>query len=207
MVFYLPVAAGLLFGLLTGGRFASLASALPRYGWLAAAALAAQFAFIFAPPTPPREGIDPLQVVLPVTLLALAWFLLANWRLPGMWLIAAGFVSNTAVIVANGGLMPTNEAALLRAGMERSVELAREHPGIRLPRSKDVMLPVGQTPLWWLGDVLVTLPIPRRKVFSIGDVLTGAGFAVLVARATRGRCATGGAENGHYQIRLAAAQA
>src|SRR6185312_7508253 len=92
-----------------------------------------------------------------------------------------GLVANGAVILANGGLMPTNAGALQRAGMEQSLQAAQQQPGIRIPQSKDVLLPTAETPLWQLSDALVSPLLPRPKVMSVGDLFVLAGLAVLVA--------------------------
>ena len=184
MVLWLAVVAGVGLGLARGGRLGNLAALRLRHAWVVPPALAAHLLQIFAPPVPPEHGPEPLRLWLPVTLVALTWFVLANRRLPGMRLVLVGLAANALVILANGGLMPTNEAALLGAGMTSSVELARAHPGIRLPNSKDVLLPVEQTPLWWLSDTLVSPPVPRRKVMSAGDLLVAAGVVAVVCQAT-----------------------
>lgn len=185
MVLWLAVAAGVLLGSARGGRLGNLGGLPLRLAWLVLPALGIQLWLIFAPPAPPEQGWEPLRLALPLTLVALAVFLVANRRLPGVRLLILGLAANTAVILANGGLMPTNEDALLRAGMEHSVKVAREHPGIRLARSKDVLLPVEQTRLWWLSDTLVSPPLPRPKVMSVGDLLVAVGIVVLISQAMR----------------------
>jgi hypothetical protein len=185
MVLWLAVAAGVGLGLARGGRLSNLTALRLRYAWVVPPALAAQLLLIFAPPVPPEHAPEPLRLWLPVTFIPLTWFVLANRRLAGMRLVLVGLVANAAVIMANGGLMPTNEAALRDAGMSSGVELARAHPGIRLPKSKDVLLPVEQTALWWLSDTLVSPPVPRRKVMSAGDLLVAAGVIVALDQATK----------------------
>jgi hypothetical protein len=113
-------------------------------------------------------------------------FVLANRSLPGVRLALMGALANLVVIVANGGLMPTHPAALERAGMTAMLAHLPDPTGTRLPRSKDVVLPIEQTRLWWLSDVLISPPLPRRTVMSPGDVLLAAGLATLAAQATRG---------------------
>ena len=199
----LAPAAGLALGLALGGRLANFAALRLRYGWAVPPALALQLVLVFAPPVPPEQGIDPLRLWLPATYVPLAACVLANRRLPGMPLILVGLAANALVIVANGGLMPTNTAALAQAGMTQSLRLSEVHPGIRLPRSKDVVLPPQQTAFWWLSDVLVSPPLPKRKVLSAGDLFVGAGMVVLVVQATRGRI---GARGGPAASGAAAAE-
>ncbi|HEV2123417.1 MAG TPA: DUF5317 domain-containing protein [Chloroflexota bacterium] len=186
MVLFWAVAGGVLVGLAAGGQIAHLARLQVRYAWLVLPAFIFQLLLIFTPPTPPEQGVDPLRIVLPLSFVPLLAFVLGNRTLPGMKLVLIGFAANAAVILANGGLMPTNEAALERAGQHGAIALAREHPGMRLPQTKDILLPIEQTPLWWLSDTLVSPPIPKRKYMSVGDLFVGAGMAFLAFQATRG---------------------
>jgi hypothetical protein len=149
--------------------------------------LVVQLPLVFSRPVPPEQGFEPLRLLLPLTLVCLGLFVLANRTLPGMWLVALGLVTNASAIFANGGLMPTNETAMQQAGLRHSIEAAREHPGIRLARSKDALLPVEETHLWWLSDTLVSPPIPRRKAMSPGDLLVAAGVVVGIVQVSRGR--------------------
>lgn len=200
IVFWLPVLAGVLAGLLLGGRLGHLATLPLRYVWLLVLTAAAQIFLVYAPPVPPAQGIDLLRLCLPLATAATGVFVLLNRRLPGMWLVLVGVASNLAVITANGGLMPTNTEALTRAGMAASVALAAEHPGIRLPKSKDIVLEPGETRLWWLSDVLVTPPLPRPKVLSVGDLIIASGIAYLTAQAVRGRVRSRSAGPRFYRL-------
>jgi hypothetical protein len=109
-----------------------------------------------------------------------------NRHLPGMPLVLVGLLSNLTVIVANGGLMPANPDSLTRAGMTSSLETARQHPGIRLYRTKDSLLEWHETRLPWLSDALVSPPLPRRKIMSVGDLAISSGIVVLTVSAMRG---------------------
>lgn len=187
MILWFAVAAGVIVALASGGRLSNLAAVQVRWGWLALSMLALQLPLIFAQPVPPEHGFEPLRVFLPLSLVCLGVLVLANRRVPGMWLVAAGLVANASVILTNGGLMPTNESALLRAGALQGIQVSREHPGIRLARSKDVLLPVEQTRIWWLSDTLVSPPMPRRKAMSVGDLLVAAGVVFAIVQVSRGR--------------------
>ncbi|HEX2036420.1 MAG TPA: DUF5317 domain-containing protein [Chloroflexota bacterium] len=189
MVLSLAPAIGVLLGLACGGHLMRLAALRLRYAWLVLPALAVQLLLIFAPPVPPDQGHDPLRLWLPLSFVPLTAFVVANVRLPGMPLVLVGLLANAGVIVSNGGLMPTNAPTLTAAGMSESVALAQAQPGIRLPSSKDVMLPVAETRLWWLSDTLVSPPIPRRKVMSVGDLFVAVGVITLAFQITRGGAA------------------
>jgi hypothetical protein len=187
MVLIFAVVAGVVIGMVTGGRLARLAALPFRFGWLALLAVAVQVALIYAPPTRAAAGggIDPLRIALPASLVALGVVVGANRRLPGMPLIALGLLANGAVIVANGGLMPTSAAALTEAGITQRVPLDQTPVGERLPHTKDVLLSPEQTRLVWLSDTIVSPPIPRRKVFSPGDLIVAAGVVLLLVRVMR----------------------
>ena len=132
----------------------------------------------------PEHGVDPLRYALPLTTGAICVWAALNRALPGMWLVLLGAACNLAVICANGGLMPTNADALARAGKFGSLEQSREHPGVRLVSSKDVLLAPEETQLRWLSDVIVSPPLPQRKVMSVGDLIIAFGLAYLTGRAT-----------------------
>jgi len=137
-----------------------------------------------AAPVLPEQGVDPLRYALPLTSGALCVWAALNRALPGMRLVLLGAACNLAVICANGGLMPTNAEALAQAGKNEEIRVSQEHPGIRLARSKDVLLAREETQLWWLSDVIVSPPLPQRKVMSVGDLIIAAGLAYLAGRAT-----------------------
>jgi hypothetical protein len=144
----------------------------------------AQLALAVATPVLPEQGVDPLRYVLPLSTGAMCVWAVLNRALPGMWPVLLGAACNLAVICANGGLMPTNAQALTEAGKTESIRLAQEHPGIRLPNSKDALLAPEETQLWWLSDVIVSPPLPQRKVMSVGDLIIAAGLTYLAGRAT-----------------------
>jgi len=106
---------------------------------------------------------------------AMGVFVALNWRLPGMLIALLGVTANLVVIVAHSGLMPISPEALIASRRTQGMELALEHPGIRLPRSKDVILAWEDTRLPWLSDMVVTPPVPRRMVVSTGDLIIAAG--------------------------------
>ena len=99
---------------------------------------------------------------------------LRNARVTGLPVVAAGAASNLAAIVANGGYMPADAAAMAFAGLEpatgpsNSVVLA--DPALR-PLTDIFALPAA---------------VPLANVFSIGDVLIGLGVGIAIAAAMRG---------------------
>ena len=188
IIFWLPIAIGVVLGTLSGGHVSRLAQLHLRHIWLLLGATLVQIALVFASPVLPERGIDPLRVSLPLTTAAVGLFVVLNRQLPGMPLVLVGLVANLAVIVANGGLMPVSPEVLTAAGKAGTLDYAREHPGIRLPKSKNVLLEWEETRLAWLSDAVLSPPlgpIDRRWNVSAGDLIIAAGLAYLTAEVVR----------------------
>ena len=165
------IVAGVVAGLVLGGRLERLATVRLRWVPLAIAGLAVQVALFTDAGWTLAGSIAPAIYVASTA--AVLVVVLANLRVPGVALVAAGAFSNLAAIIANGGSMPADPAALaslgLRAGgATNSVVLA--DPALR-PLTDVFALPA------WL---------PLANVFSIGDVLIGLGIAIAVAASMRG---------------------
>ena len=167
------VVAGLVAGLLAGGRIERLADLRIRWAWLAIAGLAAQVVLFV-----PTVG-DTLGAVAPLVYAgssaAILAVILANLRVPGLALVAAGAACNVAAILANGGYMPVSAEALASLGWE-------EPPGYSNSAA------VADPALAPLTDIFA-MPswLPFANVFSVGDVLIAVGVAATVALAMRRR--------------------
>lgn len=189
LVLLLPVIAGIGVGLLRGGSIRRLADLRFRLGWLAILCLLVQFVVAYYP-VDRMETDRLLQAVLLtgsyVLLLAVVW---ANRRVAGVAVVGLGLVLNLAVIAANGGFMPVAREDVEAAGIRPAAELPAD--GSRLPRSKDILLPTGETRLWFLSDKIVAPGIATAKVYSVGDLIVGLGAFLLLQGAllsdTRGR--------------------
>jgi uncharacterized protein DUF5317 len=172
---------GILLGLVRGGRLVNLGDLRFEWGWLALAGLAAQVV-LFSPPVGAVVGGAAPILYVASTVLVLA-VVLRNRRLPGLKLVAAGAISNLVAIVANGGYMPADPGALALAGMD---------PGT--PYSNSI---VTNRPAFAPLTDIFALPdwMPFANVFSIGDVLIGAGIVVAIAggMASRRPASGGGA--------------
>lgn len=172
-LFYaLPI--GLILGFLLGGRPSGLANLNFRWGMLAVAGFAVQLV-LFSGPVSERIGdqAGPVLYVASTALVLVA--VLANFRIPGMVLVAIGAASNLAAILANGGYMPASHAAP-----------AVGPDGIAVYSNTRVIASPALQPL---TDV-IALPdwLPFTNIASIGDLLIGAGIAIVIAasmRATR----------------------
>jgi hypothetical protein len=152
---------------LARGRLAALADVRLRGAWLVASALLAQVLVISIFPGSLAGTHRPVHLA---TYALVAAFLWSNRRIPGIWLVAMGAAANVIVISANAGVMPASAAALATAGMPagKGSEFANSAtlPDARLP---------------WLGDVFaVPASWPVSNVFSVGDLLIAAGFALGV---------------------------
>lgn len=153
-------------------RLQSLADLPVRCLWVAPVALALQLPLMRAP-----AASDAPELLLPRLLFVASYFLLgwglwANRRLPGIPWLAAGVFLNGLVIVANGGWMPIAPQAVVALG-DGAWPVGTHHGA-----SKDVVLPVEATRLWFLSDVFVIpRPFPWPTAFSIGDILIVVGVA------------------------------
>ncbi len=169
------VAAGVLVGLLLGGRPASLAEVRFRWWAVALAGLGFQL-LLFSEPLASHVGdAGPLLYTISTAVVLAA--LLRNLRLPGFAIIAAGAALNLAVIVANGGRMPADPAAFAALTGQ---------PAVPTDRFSNSQIASPDTLLAFLGDTMVLpRPLPFANVFSIGDLLIGLGAASFIVRAMR----------------------
>lgn len=131
-------------------------------------------------------GVRWLPVLLPVAHLLLIPFLIRNFSFWGIRLVLAGLLLNLTAMLANGGLMPVEAAAVEAVGR---VELSEIEPGEHIPGSKNKLVAPGDTRVRLLSDRLV-IPVPRpyTRALSIGDLLVFAGVVtagVELIRRTR----------------------
>jgi hypothetical protein len=169
------IAVGILGGLAMGGRWRRLGDLRFKWWGLAFVGLGLQLV-----PVPSRPGqLDHWVAVglLVASYLVLLVFVVANIRLPGFPLIAAGFALNALVISINGGMPVSDRALHVAAGPYFVQTKARltEHGGAKhhLRRPDDDL--VG------LSDVIPVGP-PFRQVMSAGDILWLLGTAWVIAR-------------------------
>lgn len=173
VIYALPI--GLLLGLLLGGRPAGLGAIKFRLAWLAIAGFVTQV-ILFSEPVSARVGAAGPWIYVASTALVLA-AVVANIRIPGMVLVAVGAASNLAAIVANGGYMPASPAAVAAIGRGEIVTYSNSA--------------VIQSPALEPLTDIIALPrwLPFTNIISIGDLLIGAGIALVIIiamRSTRG---------------------
>lgn len=168
ILYAIPI--GLVAGLLLGGTVDRLAELRLRWAPLAVLGLLVQAA-LFADPVGAAVG-DAAPAIYVASTAAVLVAVLRDVRVPGMALIALGAASNLAAIVANGGYMPADPAAL--------ASVVEQSPGY----SNSVV--VADPALRPLTDLYALPPaFPFANVFSVGDVLIGIGVAVAIAAAMR----------------------
>jgi hypothetical protein len=100
-------------------------------------------------------------------------FLWVNRRAAGVWIVAAGALSNGVTIALNGGVLPANARAVASAGIDADSAFANS-----------AVLPHPVLP--WLGDVFAwPAPLPLANVFSVGDILIVIGAFIAAWRGAR----------------------
>lgn len=119
-------------------------------------------------------------VILVSTQAALLVFVWANRHLTGMKILGLGLLLNLLVIALNGGLMPL--APETAEALFPQLPASTWQTGFRPGRSKNIILPAGETRLAWLADALV-LPawFPWTRALSPGDLLIALGVFWLLA--------------------------
>jgi hypothetical protein len=169
ILYAIPI--GIVAGLLAGGRIDGLSTLHFRWAPLAIAGLLVQVALFALPAGDALASVGPAVYV--GSTLAVLVALLANVRLPGIALVAAGAACNLAAILANGGAMPVRASTLAAAGLD-----SREGFSNSVVSSAPALEP--------LTDVFaMPAGVPLANVFSVGDVLIGVGIAVAIAVAMR----------------------
>jgi len=171
MIFAAAIPVGIVAGLLFGGRLEGLSALRLRWVPLAVAGLLAQVVlFSDIASGLASETVAVLYVVSTAVVLVM---LLRNVRLTGLPIVAFGALSNLAAIIANGGIMPADAAALAAAGLE---------PGTG-PTNSAVLADPALRPL---TDIFaIPASVPLANVFSIGDVLIATGLILAIAAVMR----------------------
>ncbi|MCL4562790.1 MAG: DUF5317 domain-containing protein [Chloroflexi bacterium] len=148
-----------------------------RLVWLLAVAFLAQ-AIVFRIPAIrvaiPDQFASLLLVSSQAVLLIFAW---VNRRQPGFWILGAGLALNFLVIALNGGWMPISPDLVTR--LAPGAAPGSWAIGSRLGYTKDIVLTLPATRLWWLSDrFLLPDGFPYVSALSLGDILIAAGALV-----------------------------
>lgn len=165
MFFVAALAAAIATVPLFGGRIRALADIDLKWGWALFAAIGIQIVIISV--LPKADGPDRVAHVVSYALAGA--FLIANMRIPGLWIICLGAAMNVSVIVANGGVMYGSPAAFRSVGVH--ITDAHFSNSVSLAHPK----------LAFLGDLwAIPAGIPFATTLSVGDVVIAAGAFVLV---------------------------
>lgn len=145
-----------------------------RRGWLIILAFVLQlFAILFiADPS----ALAVKRAIIGITAVMIAAGILPNLRWWAFRIFALGFILNTLVMAANGGLMPVTPENHQSISGAEGRELT---PGQSPRHSKNVLLDSSDTNLGFLSDRIL-ISIPRSKIYSLGDLFLIAGLAVFV---------------------------
>jgi hypothetical protein len=174
------IVVGTAVGLALGGSLRSLTDLTFRWWPLAIVGLLLQFI--------PSRSHGWAVGLLIASYAVLVVFFAANIRLPGMAVIALGFVLNIVVIGVNGGMPVSDHALRVAYGpgyQEQRRELAAGEGG-----AKHHLQGPGDD-LTWLADE-IPVPAPVRIVVSGGDLVSLVGAGWLMARATMATGTAGG---------------
>jgi hypothetical protein len=171
MILFLGVFAGVLVGLLGGGRLDRIADLQLRGAWLFIAALALQVV-AFPSGFLPFELSDGVATALWLCSYALLVALAClNLGVRGFPIATAGMLANLAAVLANRGHMPALPSALADAGT----------PIEHLHNNSVV---ADHTHLSWLIDRWGAPEwVPLANVYSVGDVLLALGTIAIVSAA------------------------
>jgi hypothetical protein len=152
-----------------GGRLKRIADAQLHSTWLLCGGLVLQLAVDLAAGRGLLGDATTLgwSLLLLSQLMVVGW-LVRNWHLPGVTLVAVGLLL-TAVVFAANGAMPVDPDAMRRLGLGE----------LEVPPGKHTLL-TEDTRLPWLADVWA-LP-PLRSIISAGDVVLAAGLIPLTHR-------------------------
>lgn len=146
-----------------------------RFGWVVLLVLLLQIIVIYVGF---GEAAVIRRFIFPSTYVLLLAFVALNRRRIGFLVIGVGMLLNFLAIVTNGGLMPISPASMEKGGLGE--ELAELGPGDAVPDSKNVLLEESDTNLQWLSDRFTWGSPGPFSIFSIGDVIIGAGLIVVL---------------------------
>lgn len=159
----LVLAIAVVLSLLRGGRFHRLAHAPLRWVWLLFVGVMFQVAAdaLVILEVLEATGAVTYGLLLTSQILVIVW-VIGNWQLPGLVLVAIGLILNAVVMAANGA-MPVSPEAIAVLGRD----------GSDLVRGKHILMDE-TTRLPWLADIWPVPPI--LAIISVGDVILAAGL-------------------------------
>ena len=167
MLLVYAIVIGVLAGLALGGRLDGLSNVRLRWVPAAIVGLAIQIA-IFSGPGSDAVGAAGPPLYVGSTVLVLL-VVIRNLAIPGLPAVALGAALNLVAILANGGAMPADPAALAAAGRDAALTGYSNSAALADPALRP------------LTDIFATpRELPLANVFSVGDVLIAVGIAVAI---------------------------
>ena len=165
--------------LLRGGSLHNFAAVQLRWLPLVIAGFALQL-LIFTPfARSPLVAFATLPIYV-LSLALLAIWVAANWRIPGMALIAIGLALNVIAITTNGGHMPVSLESARYAGTIGNYTSEGAFVANNSIATQD------NVRFWLLTDIIaIPKQVPFANVISIGDVLLTIGVGSLCYRTIR----------------------
>jgi len=160
------IVVGLAAGTVLGGRWGALGSISFRWAPLILAGFLAQIV-LFSEAVASRIG-DAGPALYVVSTLMVGVAVVRNLGIPGVPLIVLGAISNMAAILANGGFMPAAPGAL--AALGKAAPTIYSNSAVVAQPALEALTDQFALPRW----------LPLANVFSVGDVLIGAGVVVLL---------------------------
>jgi hypothetical protein len=161
---------GFLAGVALGGRAERLNGLHFRWPWLAIAGLLIQVVLFTDPGFEAAGPLAPAIYVFSTAAVLVA--VLRNLAIPGLPIVAVGAAANLVAIIANGGSMPADPAALATAGLAAG---GHTNSVIVAAPALSFLTDIFAVPSW----------VPFANVFSVGDVLIALGIAVAMAATMR----------------------
>ena len=170
MFIAVAIVAGVLIGLLCGGRFENLGDASFRLWPLLTLGVVVQGAAAFT-----ADGAVPLILGSYALLLI---FTAVNLHHAGMGVVFVGIAMNLLVIAVNGG-MPVRADAIVAAGIVGYEQI----PSLEFGSKRHLETPDDR--LTFLGDII---PVPlAEEVLSFGDLAMSVGVAAVLVNLLRRR--------------------
>lgn len=172
ILYAIPI--GIIAGYLLGGHLGRLAELRLRWVPLALLGMLIQVVlFTDALGSPFGQASPAVYVVSNLLVFATV---LRNIRVPGMALAAVGAASNLLAIITNGGYMPAGPEAVASVGPGGPGGPGYTNSVILTDPAFPLLTDIFAMPAW----------MPAASIFSVGDVLLGAGVAMTIALAMRG---------------------
>jgi len=174
MIFTLAALVGLVAGMIRAKMKANTYFPIElKYSWMILLAFVPQWLVFLLPATRELVPNTWIPFILISTQLILLVFVWLNRRQPCIWLLGLGLMFNFFAICSNNGWMPISPDVLQRLQVPQSAWQLWERRGF----SKDMVIPVENTKLWILSDILSLNLYSRFKIaFSIGDILIAGGI-------------------------------